>query len=217
MIWGGKEIYHPFFIGDVMPDEIQEIGQNHYRVGYFMVESGCLIVSDPCYNDDPHMPIRIPAINGKWWANIRRNNEGRVSELYAVLDIPIAHELFPRSVGNAGVDSGQMGIYDEASAFTGKTEAPYQNFESSGHSDWYLMCCQRTLREFDAGTIPNGVVSSTGYGDGCYTVKACYVEGKAYYVEIRFIEDDWEEFNDYWGTTEEEEEEPTTEEDAVAW
>lgn len=159
------------------------------QLGFFMVESGTILVCDPCYDDAPHMHITLPARNGKWWTTIERHGD-RISRLYAVLDnSPVF--LAPRNVGFAGVDSGQMGIYDKAHFNNPKSvEGELTKFEFGEHADWYLMCCNRTLGEVGAGLIPHGVVSSSGWGDGSYQVQAALCEGKAIYIDITFIEDE---------------------------
>jgi hypothetical protein len=173
------------------------------QLGNFMVESGEILVCDPCYDDAEHMHITLPAHNGKWWTSIERY-EDRISRLYAVLD-KTQLILTPRDVGVAGVDSGQMGIYDKP-YFNNqdKVEGGIANFK-----DWYLMCCDRTLGDVGAGLIPHGVVSSSGWGDGAYQVRADYCGRKIIYVEIIFIDESWKE--DAMG------EAVVTEEDKLGW
>lgn len=68
--------------------------------------------------------------------------------------------------------------------------------------DWYEMCCDKTLGNQSAGTIPGGVVSSSGFGDGGYTAYCAKDDvGQIIAVKVVFIDEsdmenedeDWEE------------------------
>lgn len=53
--------------------------------------------------------------------------------------------------------------------------------------DWYEICCDKVLSNTSAGVINNGVVSSSGYGDGGYTTYAAYdSEGRVVGIKLRF-------------------------------
>lgn len=98
--------------------------------------------------------------------------------------------------GSIGVDSGQAGIYDLSHyrSDTNDDGRPHMKICGPYKKDgdlWYDMNCSITLDEnLGAGIIPNGVVSSSGYGDGLYKV---YVTDDGYIVDavkIIFIGDD---------------------------
>ena len=140
---------------------------------FFEVTSTELMVSDPCYTDEGEVVKNV--LYGKWLGKIARGVEHRPFGLLAV------HEEFHsvgfsngnwERVGNViGVDSGQAGIFDNAhykddSVCEGLTRR--YNDIICEENIWYSWCCDRTLDDNGAGTIPYGVVSSTGYGDGCY-------------------------------------------------
>jgi hypothetical protein len=62
---------------------------------------------------------------------------------------------------------------------------------------WYGACCHLTLGEENWGVLPNGVVSSSGYGDGSYAVTGIKNdEGEYVAFCIVFIGNDDEEDND---------------------
>ena len=55
-------------------------------------------------------------------------------------------------------------------------------------NDWYEMCCDKTFSDQGAGTIPGGVVSSSGIGDGTYNAFYAKDEtGLVVAVKIVFI------------------------------
>ena len=60
---------------------------------------------------------------------------------------------------------------------------------------WYTYCCNITLVRLQAGVLPYGVVSSSGFGDGGYDcIQYLTARGEVVKVEIVFItEDDLEE------------------------
>lgn len=79
------------------------------------------------------------------------------------------------------------------------------NLKSQPTTDWYEMCCDKTLSDQRAGTVPGGVVSSSGFGDGGY--QAFFAKddfGKVIAIKIIFISEkdmenedvDWEEENE---------------------
>ncbi len=55
---------------------------------------------------------------------------------------------------------------------------------------WYDRCCQITLSRLRAGVLPNGVVSSSGFGDGGYTAFTHKdSSGRVDFIFIVFIDD----------------------------
>ncbi len=63
--------------------------------------------------------------------------------------------------GEVGVDSGQAGIFDDVQYGDGDGEY--------GDTDtWYGRMCETTSDPIGAGVQPEGVVSSSGFGDGGY-------------------------------------------------
>jgi hypothetical protein len=65
---------------------------------------------------------------------------------------------------------------------------------------WYHACCKITLDKPESwGALPNGVVSSSGFGDGSYTVygiKDAYGQYAAF--RVVFIEPEEEDDLDEW-------------------
>lgn len=182
-------------------------------IGSFKVESRTLHVSDPCYKD-LKSGVSIKSVsNGKWHAFIRHSKEDswftkgdeRVGELLAFHEYGQSKDkddLFVvepswKKVGNVGVDSGQMSIFDKKfyrddKEAEGRQTDQYADSEAvqivRRHENkepkkmekgelFYGACGCLTLSPplFDntlslGGTLPHGAVSHSGYGDGGYNV-----------------------------------------------
>lgn len=150
------------------------------------IESGYVIVTDPCYDVDSYN-IALPAVPGTWNVIDIQSKQGpwgnRVEKLIA------AHENFHefKNVQNAefviGVDSGQAGIFDLDY---------FRECKKTSNDEFYDECC--TLTENYVGELDSkkGVVSSSGFGDGEYivTVTQEKVNNQAVQIEITFIEDE---------------------------
>lgn len=152
-----------------------------------------LVVADPCYvsqNDGPvesnclltgDNPIGcvIEDCEGVWRGEIVTQDEGdwgiRVSILRLIHTKRKKATSF-RLIGDNGVDSGQM--YAGAAE---DTPLDYEALLAAYGDDWG----QEIL------AFGGGVVSSTGYGDGCYPVYvANNTSDKPAVIEVRFMEDD---------------------------
>jgi hypothetical protein len=162
----------------------------------FNVKSGKIRISDPCYDKDDLLGgIIIPAKNGEWVASAEVKNtswDERVISLTAEFNGPFLR--LHREEESISVDSGQAGIFDLNSY---KNDSCVKDVERVHNQTicedepWYSICCDRTLSKFQWGVIPNGVVSSSGYGDGTYEV-SYFVDkdGNAVRIEIDFIEEE---------------------------
>lgn len=124
-------------------------------VDEFVVGSGKLIVSDPCYSRDI-APVVEKAKNGIWRATVEITGDGRTLTAVCEKETPVGEteEL------EVGVDSAQAGIFC-ASVYPS---------EEDPNPDFYRTCCDATLKgASNAGIIMmRGVVSTTA-DDGCYT------------------------------------------------
>jgi hypothetical protein len=145
----------------------------------FEVVSGTLVCSDPCYE----LPTWCQGVvenvkKGTWVAEVEYNDRGeRVKELR--IHHKDSHWLsgkMERMNFTAGVDSGQFGFFDKdfyrnnESAKGLKKYNFGEGFDEQEGDEWYRACCALTLGEDNFGVLPNGAVSSTGYGDGSYEV-----------------------------------------------
>ena len=182
------------------------------RLGEFEVESGILVVSDPCYNlgsnwnfelenvkcgiweafaqysDEDDFGIRIAALGVK-----QIDQEMDISEMELEDNYYIDDDIFDWINDRIGVDSVQVSIVDKKYYRNDEELQDYTCDFTFGDSKWYNLCCNKSLSEESAGMIPGGVVSESGFGDGCYEA-ALHVNGfgKIDMVTVYFIGDEEE-------------------------
>lgn len=182
--------------------------------------SGQTHVSDPCYDglDDFLLTATVEVKPGKWLAWVEISDEGdwgkRVSHLYASHEgrTVSVYDPWGESIHDEiAVDSGQAGFFDtehyrrnEDAAgyvFRHDTDDPYHMHwlteiaERDGR--WYAMCCDQTIDPAQAGVIPGGCVSSSGFGDGAYALFAQQDEaGVTDALLLEFIGPDEDEGDD---------------------
>ena len=166
----------------------------------FNVTNGKLIVTDPCYKRG----IRCQAIvdnvkNGTWTANISKHYE-RVAELEARHAEAFSYSSWERLDAEIGVDSGQAGIFNEALYPAGDILGEYDDTTT-----FYGRACAATLppelqsqsdtEQYEPfGFIEEGVVSSSGYGDGSYDAfVARNAAGEVVAVKIVFVSEEEDE------------------------
>lgn len=169
------------------------------NVGQFKIFSGEVMVSDPCYEVGVWCQTIINNVkNGNWFGCVRKSDEGSWGIRNASLIIH--HENSPLSDINnwkkedaqIGVDSGQAGIYDIESFRNDRMINKVKNkiglaIEKDGDK-FYALNCDLTNEEIHAGTLENGVVSSSGFGDGGYELYTSKdKDGEIVAMEIVFI------------------------------
>lgn len=159
----------------------------------FEVVSGSLIVSDPCYDTDEILNLEIPAKNGIWvaHADIGELNVWGKRVFGLTAEYTGVSKKVRSRTSDISVDSGQAGIFDSSNYKNKKISKNVERLCETTiceNDPWYSLCCDRTLHKDMWGTIPYGVVSSSGLGDGHYEV-VYYVNNKnlAVRVEIIFI------------------------------
>lgn len=188
-----------------------------HDLGNFVIRSGNVIVSDPCYERGTWCAGNLSNVKkGVWHSSTLKTDEGAWgNNRTAVL---IAHHESARDIDyetngwkeqefEVGVDSGQAGIFDSED-YHGEDN----NFDDP--NSWYRQCCNRTIGEDSAGVIEGGVVSSSGYGDGSYVCATLTDEhGEIIGIMITFImlEDDEEE--EEWEDNEEDDKKEDDEEE----
>ena len=155
------------------------------KLGTFKVTDK-IIVADPCYHFD-HLGTLVldNVLSGKYVATAEVVNN-RVSAL-AISHFNFKNEMLEsESVGYIAVDSGQAGFFDLD--FFRKNEGG----EFGDLDSFYGLACAITLSAKQAGVIKKrGVVSSSGFGDGCYEVLVCKNEaGKIVAASVIFFEED---------------------------
>ena len=152
------------------------------NLGSMEIVSGAVRVSDPCYDTDTWCSGEIKNVkNGNWDCKVIRFDEEDwgIRCGYLIVSHRTAYSLslddlrWEEQEITVGVDSGQAGIFDKKyfrddnNVENVKRHVPDNAICTD--EPWYSICCDRTLRKESAGTIPNGCVSSSGFGDGSYT------------------------------------------------
>ena len=162
--------------------------------GSFKVSCGQIRVSDPCYEKDSDSGLTVDnVLNGQWFAYFDyAQTANYVARFFAVhsdyyRDASV-YDL--KEIGCVGVDSGQLSMFDKV-YYDENQGGEYGELDT-----FYGKCCKIT-EDKDCGVLDNvGVVSSSGYGDGSYTVCVCLNnEGCVTCVYVEFIcnEDEEEE------------------------
>lgn len=183
------------------------------QLGNFTI-TGQMKVSDPCYRPEVWCSGVLNTKPGVWEAAVMvldNEDTGGWGRRVAVLaakhtdcSIPLATsiinetsnylKLSPKSEWRiadfeVGVDSGQAGFYDNDN---------FINRNGGDDEKWYDKMCNITLSKEQAGVFTDGVVASSGYGDGGYPcIFHIGIGGKVDFAYIIFIGDDDEEQEDY--------------------
>lgn len=182
----------------------------------FEIKSGKIVASDPCYELDTWcMGIIENVKNGTWYADIEDTTLSGWGNRVAKLRIEHSEEMgngrnIEKLDFDAGVDSGQFGFFDfdtyrNDKSIKGLPKADYISIKKDG-DEWYSVCCNKTYdsknSEVKWGTLPNGVVSSSGLGDGSYEVfgqknrKGEWVAFEVVFIDESADDDDDNGFDD---------------------
>ena len=137
-------------------------------LGSFLITGNKIHVSDPCYDYACSGAVTLDnVLSGKYLATLVKHNldiwDTRVCKL------TIQHEDYKDIVPDIfsgyeiAVDSGQAGFFDEDY---------YQHNQGGDFGDissLFGLACSLTLSKNQGGImLDKGVVSETGFGDGCY-------------------------------------------------
>ena len=175
--------------------------------------SDIAVIIDPCYDMGTMGcgAVLEGVLPGTWVCGVDYHDRwegkpGHVGSLYGyhieTPDIDFSLDKLEYA-GFCGVDSGQLGIFDDAYFARSIEIDPERN------GDWYREVCETTLTEQRAGAKDERCyVSSSGYGDGGYDIYVARNEdGQIIGIRIPFItsdnksdtteEDDWD-VDDYW-------------------
>lgn len=184
----------------------------------FEVISGVMVCSDPCYSIPTFCQGVIKNVkNGTWKAEVETSDEGdwgkRISRL-RVEHINAKRTYITEQVDmDGGVDSGQFGFFDKDFYRNDEAAKDLKQYDfgrivqdGEEGEKWYRACCELTLAKESWGVMPNGAVSSSGFGDGYYPVFGEKDEnGEWVAFEVVFIGDEDEE--DEWDDEDENDEE----------
>jgi hypothetical protein len=161
----------------------------------FKLESGRLCVSDPCYKKGTWCAAwDLPAQDGLWNCYIERENHG-IWQHDRIKEVVCFHSEIKDFYGynwkqlefDIGVDSGQCGIFDFEKYPNEEDTGAYGDLES-----FYGKCCNLTLSDDGYGVLENGIVTSSGYGDGSYTMFALYDESEEKLIGVKVVFIDYE-------------------------
>lgn len=143
-----------------------------------------VVVSDPCYELGTWCAARLKGVKpGTYYVFVKKTDEGswgvRVANLMVVHEDHVKGilkwEQLPHDIG---VDSGQCGIFSLESFRNDDHNIPptesefskkYVKWKESGEK-WYVSMCDFTLSDTQWGFYDQGVVSSSGLGDGSYVL-----------------------------------------------
>lgn len=160
-----------------------------------------VMVSDPCYTVPTWCQIKVKnVLPGTYITSVDRVDlqdwGNRNAYLVAVHKDYTSEDLkWTRHKGEVGVDSGQAGIFDMETyrndsiassiglgdgdiSFFSKAPWDTMNPEEEPGAVWYKAMCSRTLGNQQWGSYDKGVVSSSGLGDGGYTLYVARVNRK---------------------------------------
>jgi len=147
-----------------------------------------VVVSDPCYTIPTWCQIIVDDVLPGYYQpsicriDLERPWGNRISGLSCVHEDYMGKEdelklSWVEHSGTVGVDSGQAGIFSMESYRNDEMigeESVYNfgdSFDMTETGDvWYRMCCDKTLSVKSWGVYDEGVVSSSGIGDGSYVL-----------------------------------------------
>lgn len=152
-----------------------------------------VIVSDPCYTIPTWCQARVTdVLEGMYKTNVFKMYDHdwgtRCSYLVAIhqnychQDEKFKWTEYPATIG---VDSGQAGIFSKESYRNDDHQIDIEPYDFRGNFDdsdpgeiWYRKMCSMTLSEDSFGSYNQGIVSSSGIGDGSYPLLVARKKGK---------------------------------------
>lgn len=161
------------------------------KLGSFNISEEKIVVADPSFDyGDSGTLLLKKVLSGKYYATINTANLKECGQI--VTSLKICHSDFKNSVlkfercGVIAVDSGQAGFFDK------KYLVKNQGGEIGDLNSFYGLACAITMSPKQAGVIhKKGVVSLSGFGDGCYDVfVARNSANKIVSAYIEFIEEE---------------------------
>lgn len=169
-----------------------------YPIGNFDVVSGKITISDPCYKDG----LEIGVKNGKWEVDAELQDHDNNTNVFGLIalhqDSSNTKDVQWQLFDGVPVDSGQAGIYDSAHYRDDSVIKETPKFlrlltdKKEEGLRWYAANCDLTLsrEEIQAGVLPFGCVSSSGYGDGVYDVYISKNENdEVVSIKISFVDE----------------------------
>lgn len=173
--------------------------ENYKNIGTIdFTKTDKVVIIDPCYdnNDIPNLGVKLPILKGIYNAYIQIEDceewGVRVKNLVIInkkYDLNILENNNEEFNGFACVDSGTMSIFDLREYRKYHSNNP-ENTELN--DEWYnlnvISWCGDTNHYLSKD---NGVICSSGYGDGSYPVYSYYNnENNLIGIRVCFIEDE---------------------------
>ncbi|MCJ8014208.1 DUF4241 domain-containing protein [Paenibacillus sp. KQZ6P-2] len=164
------------------------------QLGNFEVNSGQLVVADPCYDLNTEtiiMGVLDSVLNGSWVGQVEKvevRDWGEACSKLTAYHHSVAEQEasleWVKCPFIVGVDSGQAGIFDIQKYRIPDADA--KDIGSDTDSEWYYACCDMTESGEEAGVLDGGVVSRTGMGDGAYGVYMA-MNGEKQIVGVKIV------------------------------
>ena len=140
-------------------------------------------ITDPCYDRSVWCRMTEPCMPGEYTGYVDIFDEGEWGERVASISIYKDDKAVPLSqmhyIGEIGVDAGLAGFFNNK-----------RNFNDE---EWTQFCSE--IEEGNAWCLYDGIFSSSGYGDGGYSV---YANDERSAFTIVFIGDEEEEDEEEW-------------------
>ena len=172
--------------------------------GSWELKSGTIIVTDPsyqrCYTERNAAEWTIasayPGALGLWESAIQIGKDKAANRVCMLISwhskAGCLHDIIHRDdwlpeIDQVGVDTGMLGIFDYK-------QYPVDPDEKDGEGDFFGHVCNIMWSDQKASTIsvdgdPIGVVTSSGWGDGIYTVRSLWNRDWRVGLAITFISD----------------------------
>lgn len=152
-----------------------------------------IIISDPCHDPGDRGTVIYPAKPGRWRGRVDVAPDDFAPNVLRVARLEASHEggesgRWEDVPGAIGVDSGQAGVF-AVECFQGDDRAEGGLFPDL--DTFYGRCCTTTMAR-GWGMTEDGVVSSSGYGDGTYPAQVRRdAEGQVVGVRVSFGFHSW--------------------------
>lgn len=155
----------------------------------FNVSSGKIQVTDPCYNIEIWCAHTLENVkDGIYHATTVKNNVGQWGD--RIFELNIKHESvlnkkrlrYRRLDVVIGVDSGQAGFFDY-------NYLRDQKLSEELDMSFYHQVCEFTNTADQFSGNEHYVVSSSGYGDGSYSLQVAEDNGKIVAAKLVFIDE----------------------------
>jgi len=156
----------------------------------FILESGVLVASDPCYQLDSMIAyenIFENVMKGVWIASVQYDENKDIIRSMKISNESGTVMLNEEDYVDIAVDSGQFGFFDRKYYYDDESVSHLPK-KSLGTMDFYNAMCYITLEsDYRFGTTGYGVVSSSN-GDGTYKLIGRVGLNNEYVeFEIKFI------------------------------